>query len=60
MSKFEMQSQNTYQREIDKRDGLYADWWTHKLREKLLQAYGYDTVVLISAFVYIIGITWYI
>jgi len=60
MSKFEIQSQDTYQKEVMRRDALYSDWWSHKLKEKLLQAYWYDTVVFISGFVYIIWITWYV
>ena len=57
MSKFEIQWQNKYEQECNKRDELFKKRRKYKVAEKIYQAYGYDTVVLVCWLVYIVGIT---
>lgn len=46
MSKFEIQQQDKYDYEIDKRKDLRFEWYRYKYNEKFQQALGYDTVIL--------------
>jgi hypothetical protein len=57
MSKFEIQQSDGIEKEIDGRNTLYQRRTQHRVREKTIQAYGYDTFMLVSSFVYMIFVT---
>jgi hypothetical protein len=58
MSKFEIQQSDGLVQEIDGRNSLYQKRTQHRVDEKTTQAYGYDTFMLVSSFVYMIFVTY--
>ncbi len=58
MSKFEIQQSDGIEKEVDLRNTLYKKRTWHRVREKILQAYGYDTFMLVSSFVYMVFVTY--
>lgn len=59
MSKFEIQQQDKYSYEIEKRSVLRNDWYTYKYREKFQQALGYDTLV-VSIEILLLVVAWFV
>jgi len=59
MSKFEIQQQDRYNYEINKRKEISDEWYKSKLTEKMIQAVWYDTMLLLFDIVFF-GIVLYV
>lgn len=57
MSKLEIQSQDKMTYETQKRNDMYDVAYQHRLKEKIYQALGYDSVILLFGLVYIVWLT---
>lgn len=59
MSKFEIQQQDRYAYEIAQRQNVSDSWYVAKLKEKVIQAVWYDTVLLLFDIIFF-GIVLYV